>query len=365
LKISPFETQLLPEELWDTAEKFFSRAERNFVLQAEFLGLDRNSDFRHANLAQVDFSYCDLRGFDFTGADLRGAFGVHVKWDATTELAGADARGSLFSYSLAKASYFDTHPEELETVQRLARENWTHAILGVEKLLRQDGGHGSALKIAQALFDQTRSTVVRSNILAFMRLASPSATEHKAFIFNVFARFSDEPSVIVAAIRTVSTFYRDDMQVFRWLKLFLESGDANQRREAFKGLLASKHFMRSIASLREYAINSTDSLTRRVFLGRLAEFAGPRYVLATTDTEVTNFIDFALPITRRKLDDMASRALQMRRLKSVEFATSHSGTEALAMARVKDSEVREMARDIRRYLSALGTQYKIPFVFDL
>ena len=129
-------------------------------------------------------------------------------------------------------------------------------------------------------------------------------------------------------------------------------------------MLASKHFMRGISGLREYAIKSDDSLTRRLFLGRLAGFAGPSYVRAAGDTEFANFLDFAQPITQRKSDDMALRTLQLQRLKARQVATSHSVTDAAPPVRVKESEVREMARDIKRYLSVLGKQYKIPFIFE-
>jgi hypothetical protein len=123
--------------------------------------------------------------------------------------------------------------------------------------------------------------------------------------------------------------------------------------------------MRGIGALRDYAINSGDSLTRRLLLSRLAGFAGSRYVRATADVEVSNFLDFAEPITRKKLEAMALRTLQLQRLRARESATSHNVTEASPIVRVQEHEVRELARDFKKYLSALGRQYKIPFVFDL
>jgi Pentapeptide repeats (8 copies) len=364
LKISAFETEVLPPDFWEQAERLLSLEEGNFVAQVNHLGWDRSRDF-HADLAGIDFSNCDLRGFDFSGSDLRNCYGTRVKWDATTIFTRADARGSLFEYAIQKADYFDTHPEDYETVKRLAGEMWTNTILGVEALLQRSKGKGSSLKIAQAVFDETKSTVVRSDILRFMRIASDSAEEHKTFIFNTFARFSDQPSIVVAGIRALAAFYKDDPVVFNWLRCFLKGGDENLRREAFKGLIASRHFMRGIGGLRDYVVNSDDSLSRRLFLGRLAGVAGPAYVRAARDTEASNFLDFAQPITRKKLEDMASRTLQLQRLGERELATSYSVTDALPPVRVKESEIREMARDFRRYLSVLGKQYKIPFVFDL
>src|SRR4051794_4741720 len=45
----------------------------NFVELAKIADLDPATDFRFANLSDVDFSGLDLDQFDFTGADLRGA----------------------------------------------------------------------------------------------------------------------------------------------------------------------------------------------------------------------------------------------------------------------------------------------------
>ncbi|SHG23959.1 pentapeptide repeat-containing protein [Bradyrhizobium erythrophlei] len=365
MKISAFETEALPPDFWEQAQRFLSLKEGNFIAQVDHLGWDRSRDFRHADLAGIDFSNCDLRGFDFSGSDLRNCYGTRVKWDATTIFTRADARGSLFEYAIQKADYFDTHPEDYETVKRLAGEIWTNAILGVEELLQRNKRGGSSLKIAQAVFDETKSTVVRSDILRFMRIASESEEEHKAFIFNTFARFSDQQSIVVAGIRALAGFYRDDIVVFNWLRCFLRSDNKDSRREAFKGLIASKHFLRGIGALRDYAINSGDSLTRRMLLGRLAAIAGPRYVRAARDTDVENYLDFIRPITRRKLEDMALRTLTLQRLKGREEATSHNVTDALPPVRIQDSEISEMARDFRQYLSALKQQYKIPFVFDL
>ena len=365
MKTDAFESEVLPAEFWKKAEALLACRDENFVKQVEALGWDRTSDFRHADLSGTDFSNCDLRGYDFTGADLRDCVGINAKWDASTNFAGSDATGSLFEYSINKARYFGDHPEQLEVVRQLTKEIWYNTILGIEGLLRSHSKDNPSLEIVHAVFDETTSTVVRSNILAFMRLASDSAAEHKAFIFNSFAKFSDQPAVVIAGIRTLGVFYRDDIVVFRWLKCFLQNENVSLRREAFKALLASKHFMRGISSLREHAMSSEDSLTRRAFLGRLARLAGPSYVRATTDISVSNFIDFAQPITRRKLEEMAHRTLMMQRLKARQQSTSHNVTEASTVVRVKENEVRELARDYRRYLAALGTQYKIPFVFNL
>jgi Pentapeptide repeats (8 copies) len=186
LKISGFEIQILPTEILDLACDFLRYKDQNFAAQVKYLGLEPATDFQHSDLSLVDFSNCDLRGYNFTGSNLRGCFGINVLWDASTNLTDVDADGSLFSYAIEKVRYFAAHPEDRETVQKLTREIWTNAILGVERLLQTDKGKGSSLKIAHAVFDETSSSVVRSNVLAFMRIATDSAASHKAFIFNIW-----------------------------------------------------------------------------------------------------------------------------------------------------------------------------------
>ena len=133
------------------------------------------------------------------------------------------------------------------------------------------------------------------------------------------------------------------------------------RREAFKGLIASKHFMRGISSIREYVINSGDSLTRRIFLGRLARLAGQGFVRAAIDTEVSNFLDFAQSISSRKLEEMARKTLGHFDL--FREQASYSIEEVAHAERVHEDEVRELARNYRTHLQALAKQYKISFVF--
>lgn len=85
---------------------------------------------------------------------------------------------------------------------------------------------------------------------------------------------------------------------------------------------------------------------------------------ACTDNAISNFLDFAEPIARKKLEAMALQILQLQRLRAREFAMSRNATERANIVRVKELEIRGLARDFKKYLSALGKQHKIPFVFD-
>jgi Pentapeptide repeats (8 copies) len=64
-----------------------------FTDLVDLAGLDRNRDFRRADLRDCDFSDCDLAGYDFTGAQLKGsvfhrAFVAGATFDARTIRSG-------------------------------------------------------------------------------------------------------------------------------------------------------------------------------------------------------------------------------------------------------------------------------------
>ena len=363
MRIEEFDQTELPDGVFERGIEFLSCKETNFAAQVNFLGLDPSCDFMHADLSHTDFSNSDIRGFNFTGADLRHAVGLNITWDVTTIFTDADAGDSVFAYDIEKAKYFDAHPEDAETVRRFAGEHWANSILGVERLLQTDKGQGSSVWIARGVFEQTKSSVVRSNVLAFMRLATESADEHKSFIYNIFARFTDQEMTVLGGIRTLSTFYRDDADAFNWLKLFLENKSERMRVEAFKGLIISKHFFRAYASIRNYAVNSQDPLVRRIFLKRLAKLTGPSVEIACQDITVTNALDFAEPISARKLEEKAFKELQLFALRNRDTSTSHNIRDVVTAVRVERSEVLKLARKFKEQLEELGKRFKIPFVF--
>src|SRR5260370_1196648 len=152
-------------------------------------------ELRHADLSFADFSGSDLSGFDFTGANLRGVTGVDVKWDSTTNFHDADVSNSVFAYPLAKQKFFSENPEHAERVERLKNEHWANAILMVEAMLRADmkTRSGDALKIARAVFDETTSLTVRSEILLYIGLGTEPKHDHKPFIYNTLPNSTTKP----------------------------------------------------------------------------------------------------------------------------------------------------------------------------
>lgn len=68
----------------------------NFFDLCRMAGIDPKTELRNTDLEGVDFTGCDLRGCDLSGSNLRNATGSQAIWDSTTNLTGADTRGSIF-----------------------------------------------------------------------------------------------------------------------------------------------------------------------------------------------------------------------------------------------------------------------------
>jgi hypothetical protein len=104
-----------------------------------------------------------------------------VNVTGTPVLDQADTSDSLFAHAQVRQKYFAGYPEDLATVQRLSNDYWANSVLHVESLLRADQGKGCSFNIATAVFDSTKNPTIRTNILMVMKIATSSATEHKAF----------------------------------------------------------------------------------------------------------------------------------------------------------------------------------------
>jgi len=355
--------EAVPADTVVLAEQFLALQETNFVAQTEFLGLDPRSDFRQADLFCVDFSNSDIRGYDFTGSDLRGATGINVKWDQTTILKDAETASSVFAYAQARDAYFRNHPDLAEQVQRLSKEHWTHTILEVADLLDRKKVNPDSLWVAKSLFDATKSLPVRSNILYFMSPASDDPEQHKDFIYNICARYSDEPPVIKSAIRTLNALYLSDIGVVNVLGSFLDHSDIAIRNEALKGILSSRYFSRASPKLLQYTIACGDSLLRRRFVGRAARAMGPEYVRAATDTATKNFLDFAEPITTGNIMKIAETTLRQEKFLRMSASTTSHPLKLEASLKMEESVIEERAAEYRDALEQMKKRFRIPFVF--
>lgn len=283
----------LPPDTVRLANSLLQADDRNFIAQAKIAELDPKSDFRHLDLSFADFSDCDLREFDFTGSDLRGAYGTNVKWAIGAPiLKDADTTSSLFAHDLSQHEFFVEHPDDLDVAQRLSADYWANTVLGVERLLQKDGGKGSGMKIARAVFDSSKDASVRTNVLLFMNIVIDNSNEHKEFIYNTLARHSNDVSVILSGIRALSAFYASHKDAFGWLIKFLSHENQSVSSAAFVGLSNSSRFMEGIEDITAYILYCPVQSHRRAFVGRVAGSLGRRYQHAVFNWSAKRYCDF-------------------------------------------------------------------------
>jgi hypothetical protein len=356
--------ELVTPDIFDLATRYLEFEGANFNEHVEFLGLDPKNDFRFADLSGVDFSGANLCGFDFTGADLRGATGVNVQWDGTTILKGADTVDSLFAYRLQHVKFLAENPAVAKRINILLNEYWTHAILGVEKLL-DDKKYPYGMKVAQAVFDETKDMVVRSNVLLFMRLTADSGEEHRQFIFNIIARHGSEVSVVRAALRALAALYPDNKGALNIFKAYIAHGDEIIHDEALSAIINSRHLVSMVHDIIPQLSGSKNGFRRRTILARIAQIAGADYIEACRDTDVSNALDYEEPISKRKMESIAQAAILGERYneiaKSVRGKHDKRLQEALS---IKDNKVRERASQYKYLLIELRREYGIPLLFE-
>jgi pentapeptide repeat protein len=364
LKTSALLSEVIRSEVVDLACRFLLCEETDFHAHINLLGLNPKTDFRYADLACIDLSNSDLRGFDFTGSDLQGATGVNVKWDDSTILDHAQLADSLFEYRLARERFFVNNPLLHDEVQRLSKSYWTQTILGVERRLRKEGDSVDSTRIAQAVFDGVSDITVKSNILFFMRLALVDKEAHKGFIYNIFAQHSDNLSIVRAAIRALSSLYRNDLGAFNILVKYMGHKDKSIREEALNGVVGSKHLLRVFDMVHAHVMSSTNSLVRRMFLGRAARLAGPEFLAAAHDADVLNYLDFAETISYRKVFLGAQTALLNEKSdRMIEYESYRIG-ELEGLLDINEGQIAKRAKKHRELLEALRDQFKIPLVFN-
>ena len=347
------------------AVRFLHFEEDNFIKQVDFLNLNPKRDFRNADLVGVNFSNSDLAGFDFTGSDLRGATGINVKWDHTTIFRGADTDGSVFAQQLAQEAAFAANPELAERVRRLNRNHWANTVLGVADLLDvKKNPDPDALVIAKALFAETRSLSVRSNILYFMSPVIDDREQHKAFIYSTLNRFNTETSVLKSALRTLTALYIRDVGALNILVGYLDHADQSIRNIALQGILSSPYFFQANESILRYVTACGDSMLRRQFVGRAARKMGHDYEIAATDTVISNFIDFVVPITRRDLERKAENNLRRDKYQRMTANAPRFGPDLEGSLKIPETEIQELADTYENALHDLRYQFKIPLKFE-
>jgi hypothetical protein len=247
----------------------------------------------------------------------------------------------------------------------LVHNHWTNAILGVEKLLN-DKKYPFGMKVAQAVFDETKDSVVRSNVLFFMRLATDSGEDHRQFIFNIMARHGSEMSVVRAALRALSALYPDNRGVLNIFKAYVGHVDETIRHEALSGIISSAHLLNVLNYILPYLRDGRNEFLRRQMLARIAQMTGTDYIAACWDTDVTNALDYEVPITERKLHSIAQAAILKERYARLAKDQRRADQEKQLhdALNVKQKVIHERASEYKGLLEALRDRYEIPLTFE-
>lgn len=368
MKVENRLNEIIPAETLALAFKLLSLEDSSFEAMVEIAGFDPSFDFQHCDLFGVDFTNSNLRGYNFSGADLRGATGLNVKWDATTILVDALTTGSLFAHAQARDRFMSANPNLAEQVDRLNKDYWAKTIVNVADLLatKNKKVDEKSLWVAKALFDTTNELPIRSNILFFMKPALDDAAAHRDFLYNTLAQHQHEPSILIAAIRTLTSLYSQDIGTTNILLACLHHKDARVRREALKGVMTSSYVFRKRAGpLLNYVNTVGDSAIRREFLGRLARTLGEKYVRAVVDQNMRTYIDYHEEVTWRSL--LARAEIELRVVKFEEMSAASGGRNRQDLEgalKLKQALIEDRADEYLQLLRELKQTYKIPFVFQ-
>ncbi len=331
MKISNYTDEIFSKILVNQAAQLLQFSDSNFCALVHQAGLNPKSDFRCTDLRDVDFSDCDLRGFDFTGSDLRGSIGANVIWSIGDPiLEDADTADSLFSYAISQRDYFNDNPDEFDFVDRLAADYWANSVLAVERLLQGKGKRESAIKIATAVFDRTGEATVRTNILLFLRIATDSSVDHKAFICSILSRYSDDMSVTVSGIRALAAFYSSHTDAFNWLLKYLKHPNQFVRAAAFVGVVRSPRFKDGLREATCYVQECDDGSHRRAFLGRASGLLGPQFQSAVFDRTQKSYFDFKFPIPEDALRAYSAREFEEFRIDNYKLKIEDAHSVFLA-----------------------------------
>ena len=224
---------------------------------------------------------------------------------------------------------------------------------------------GNALKIARAVFDESKSLTVRSEILLYMALGAETKEEHKAFIYHTLSRFSEEPRILRSCLRTLRSLYVNDQDAFNLMVRFINHSDEMVSQEAAAGVLYSSQFKSASESVRDALVSAGSSLTRRAYLARIAAAEFKQLDEILLDDVVSNYVDFAEPISNSKLKRMAKKSLQNPKLRGISRKRTIAAlVDRDAQPRFDDDYPEKRAAMIRALLEAIGRKYRIPFRLD-
>ncbi|WP_169308896.1 pentapeptide repeat-containing protein [Paracoccus gahaiensis] len=253
------------------------------------LCLDPARDFRFSNLRDTDFSRADLRGFDFRGADLRGGYGADVIFDGSTNFDGADLQGSCFATYYRELLLFRENPMAVRMYRTLLEgdpfeiSGWLH-----ERYRNRPERHSilkkadqeTAAILCQKLLADDIDLTKRTDLFYFLRSITGSRTELHELMLSIFARQSENTSLIEKFTTIASSLHADDPDVRAFIVQLCTAKSPRVRLSAFKASANTGIFMQNFESMKGLFLRPENSGLRKQLILEAAIGLGRHHVAA-------------------------------------------------------------------------------------
>lgn len=326
-------------------EDIVSSEVENFSDLYKRLSLDPSSDFVNSNLEGVDFSNSDLRGFNFSGSDLSNSFGVNITWDASTNFESADLTESAFSCYAYSKEIFEKNPNLNKTLGSLLNEGPYKASSWIFENINRDGSNFEENKaIALRLFDETDDATKRISIFYAAKSLFENSTEYREFLLSVFARNSDDRTVVLNCLHVLASVYYYDSFSKKIFSHFLrESQWPNVQEVAFRGLKNGSSDETERKRLVEEVYSEEFSSLRREMVQKRIGTKKNRYgAIFDPRRDTDEIIDFAYTIDSELLTSLVTRnAMQQARANLFQLGLSSSQIERSSERVAPTEELRQ------------------------
>lgn len=297
------------------------------------LGLDPTRDFRFSNLREVDFSGADLRGFNFQGADLSGSYGAEIIFDSSTNFDGADLQGSCFATYYREFLLFKRHPLAGRMYRALLEEDpfeistWLHQRYRNRReshsILRRADPETAAILCQKLLADNIDLTK-RTDLFYFLRSITGSPMELRELMLSIFARQSENTSLIEKFATIASSLHGDDPDVRSFVLQLCSAKSPRIRKAAFKASFNTGIFMQNFKKMKELLLKPENEGIRKDLILQAAIGLGRSHVSAINygalldGVEVADVLDLheffdkevgkqVASVIRRRVDEIEAR----------------------------------------------------------
>lgn len=320
----------------------------DFLELVQVVGLDPKSDFRFANLSNVNFGAADLRGFDFTGADLTGATG-DPQWDGSTILTDADLNGSVFDNEQPPGPVFETVLPD-----SFVKQHWPDLIMWMDRLQANPERYREDAEKLLFVFLRSDDTLVRRTALRYLANYLPPDNILSLIREHVFAK--GEKGLVIPAFDLLREYHKEQPQKVR--KFAVELLSTIWAVEAAEFLVEQvKSERKALAALVEFMSRQPAPANRSRFIASLAAKFGPGSAFVVRDPLTGDVFDFGKSIEMGTID-LITRAIIRRKRDEAEELGPAIFTKAFPANSVTGIR-RQVVKKLSE-ISMLGLRYNVP-----